>query len=360
MYTLKPSQYDRVVPLITAENDVTVQSALHGIINSEVMVDDAVSPTCALLKLPGTNYVMGNTDNRSFNEMLSTKLDFWDPLTPDNDAWCSIIPQCHPNSYIRRYTRCHYELSKNDWKDTLFAVPPEYVIEKVDVSQIRKHRYENADKLLDWTGDYCKDRDFMKDGTGCYVRHADKITNWSLSDGHYREKIAIGVQSDERFRRKGLSVAAVAATIKECFRKGFSTIEWLCVDFNKGSRAIAEKLGFRLVNTYYSFTPYPPCENYHDLSEQDWNEWADYYEKYSLNEPRLLGEQLLARIKGNHNQKAKETICIMKEKYGAAVLEENQWIAKIPNTIDYFHSIGMCSALSSEEWASILCRLSIL
>lgn len=360
MYVLQPSLYDKVVPLITSRNDVTVLSALQNTIDNEVLVDNIEAPSCTLLKLPGSNYVAGSTANQTFVEELPALLDFWDQLTPDDDSWRAIISQCHPNRYIRQYTRCHYELSKGDWQNPSFVVPPEYAIEKVDLSKMRISSLRNEDKIYDWASDYRDDNHFMQNGVGFYVSHANQITNWSLSDGHYQEKIAIGVQSDTGFRRKGLSIAAVAATINECFHRGFTTIEWLCVDFNKGSRAIAEKLGFRLVNTYVSFTPFPPCENYHDLSEQDWNKWAEYYEAHSMQEPKLLSEQLLAYIKGNNDKKAKETIRVISEKYDAAAIAENQWLADLPNTIDYFHTIGMCSALSSNEWTDLLCLFGIV
>jgi len=90
-----------------------------------------------------------------------------------------------------------------------------------------------------------------------------------LSDCSFENKIAIGIHTDERYRKKGFGEIVVFSTIKDCFAKGYETIDWFCVDSNKGSSRIAEKFGFKYSNDYYSFSSYPPIENLKDLSESE-------------------------------------------------------------------------------------------
>ena len=336
------------------EGFITVFSALEGLLESEVYVDNAASPFSALLKAPDTNYLAGDAFNRQFISDVSTALNFWDPLTPDNDDWSQVAADCHPNPYIRPYKRRRYTLNRTDWKSPSFPMAEGFVLEAVDLPLLRSKEYHNANSLYDWASNYKNDDAFMANGVGFYVRTADTITNWSLSDGHYKDKIAIGVISKEEYRRKGLSIAAVAAVVQECFNRGFSSIDWLCVDFNQGSRAIAEKLGFCHVATYDAFTSYPPCENILDLSEADWLEWGAYFENVSPIEPRLLGEQLLAFAKGNAVEKAIRTILAIEEHKKDHDSSDFRWISKLPDYIAYFQTIGLSSDFSGREWKGFL------
>jgi hypothetical protein len=128
---------------------------------------------------------------------------------------------------------------------------------------------------------------------------------------------------------------AANETVKMCFSKGFKSIDWLCVDINKGSIAIAEKLGFSLECKYDAFTPYPPVENLTDLSETDWNDWAAYFENASLTEPQLLTECLFAYIKANNVNKANEVLLIHREKKPIEF--------DVDGFIQYLHTIGMAA-----------------
>lgn len=349
---LDTSQYNKVFPLVTFQNDITVFAALENTIHNEVFVDNVNSPSSVLIKTPGTNFIAGDAGNRKFVDSVESQLDFWDPLTPASEGWLTIIPKCHPNKFIRKYTRCRYELAANSWNNPPFPVPPGFSIEKVDTANLRIQNYTNAGEVLGWADDYRNDNGFMQNGFGNYARTADTITNWSLSDGHFQSKVEIGVQSVEAFRKKGLSIAVVAATINQCFSKGFKGIQWLCVDSNKGSRAIAEKLGFSLKNTYSSFSSYPPCENVLDYSQHDWEDWATYYEMHSGTEPRLLGEQLVAFIKADNDIKAKETVLAI---LAQDTFYDNLEIAAcVPGMIYYFQAIGMCPSLSGKEWTCFL------
>lgn len=354
MTKLNPCEYHKVMPLITSRNEITVFSALEDTIDNEVFVDNADFPTSVLLKIPGKNYVAGNAHNKQFNAEVSSALDFWDQLTPDNDEWSSVASECHPNQYIRLYKRRRYGLHREEWKDLCFPLSDGYVLESINLPELRNKNYINANKIYEWTSDYKDDENFMAVGVGTYARPMDAITNWSMSDGHFKNKIAIGVLSEEAYRKKGLSIAASAATVKECFARGFSSIDWLCVDFNKGSRAVAEKLGFRHVATYDTFTSYPPCENLLDLSDADWNDWGVYYENVTPMEPRLLGEQLSAYVKANNVEKAMKTILYIEEQQKKSMISDLHWIKNLPGMISYFQSIGMCSSFAYQEWKTFV------
>ena len=190
----------------------------------------------------------------------------------------------------------------------------------------------------DWGGD----EGFLKNGGGAYVRNDDKIISRSIWDCTYREKVEIGVKTIEnKYRNMGFGIIAVAESVKACFERGYKTIGWHCVQANKGSIAIATKLGFKLIGTYSAFSPYPPYENPLDLTETDWNEWAVYFENSAQSEPRLWSECLYAYIKANNVAKANEILAIHKEK---KPFEYN-----LNRIIRYLHSIDMATKFN-DNW----------
>jgi RimJ/RimL family protein N-acetyltransferase len=225
--------------------------------------------------------------------------------------------------------------------DINYILPDGYYIEPVIPANLRFNQYENSRKLIAWVENWGSDDAFIKYGVGCYVRKGNTIVSWSISDCSFQDKIAIGIYTDARYRKKGLGLFAANETIKMCFSKGYRSIDWLCVDINKGSIAIAEKLGFSLVCKYDSFTPYPPIENPTDYSETEWNEWETYLENAAMTEPQLIKECLFAYIKANNINKANEILLINRER---KLINRD-----INEFIQYLHKIGMATNFH-DDW----------
>ena len=341
MYRLEQEKYEKVIPLLESNNELSVFSVIHGIIPGEIFVNDSFHTTTALIKTSECNLLAGNIDDVGFNSAISEELDFWDPVTPDSYKWNTVIPNIHKNLFIRKYRRRRYSLHIENRLNIACSLPDGYFIEPVIPADLRSYQYENSHKLIDWVGNWGSDEAFNKHGAGCYVRNGNIIVSWSLSDCSYQDKIAIGVHTDERYRKKGFGIVAVNETINMCFSKGYRSIEWLCVDINKGSISIAENLGFKLVCKYDAFSSYPPIENPADLSEAEWNEWGTYLENAVMTEPQLLTECLFAYIKANNVNKANEILLIHRQ--GKPVKHD------INGFIKYLHKIGM-AANFHDDW----------
>lgn len=116
------------------------------------------------------------------------------------------------------------------------------------------------------------------------------------------------------------------------------------MDSNKGSRAIAEKLGFEFVNYYYSFTSFPPIENLKDLSEAEWHQWGEYLEDASKTEECLIWHCLYSYIKANDVEKTIETMTNMRHK------EIEIDYLRIKNWIVELQGYDMCSNFAKESW----------
>lgn len=344
MYKLEQENFKKVISLIESNNELSVFSVVYGIIPGEIFVNDLNHPTSALIKTCECNLLAGNIGDVGPNFTISEEIDFWDPITPDTYQWNSVIPNAHTNKFVRKYQRRHYTLNIENKLNHISGLPEGYNLEPVIPANLRLNQYENSHKLLGWLENWGSDEAFIEHGAGCYVRKGNIIVSWSISDCSFQDKIAIGVHTDERYRKNGFGILAVNETIKMCFSKGFKSIDWLCTDINKGSIAIAEKLGFSLVCKYDSFTPYPPVENPADYSETEWNEWGTYFEDASKTEPQLLMECLFAYIRANNINKANELML--------AHGEMSQINFDIKGFIQYLHKIGMATNFHDDWMAS--------
>lgn len=342
MFKLEKEKYHKLLPLIKSQNELSVYSVIAGITPGEIFVNSISNPTAALIQTSECNLIAGRTDDNEFNSSIKDELDFWDQISPDTKEWGALIPAIHQNKFIRSHVRRHYILSEEKFNNLSPALPEGYSMEEVIPVKLREANYDNTGKLLDWIGGWGDDENFCKYGVGSYIRKDNSILSWSLSDCSYKDKIAIGIHTDEHYRKRGLGAIVAAETIRKCFNRGYKQVEWLCVDINKGSIAIAEKLGFTLSNKYDSFTSYPPIENQTDLSEDEWLDWAKYYEGVINREDRLMMECLFAYIKANKPDKAYDILQVI-YKNGQTVNYN------IDGFINYLHNIGMADQFD-KDW----------
>lgn len=335
IYELEQQNYPKVLSLLKSDNELSVFSVISHMMEGKIFVNDTAIPTTALIQTSECNLIAGDASNTGFNESVPEVLDFWDTITPDSAEWCDVIPQIHEDKFIRKYKRCRYVLDISNYHSMSILLPDGYFVEHVDSDRLRTCGYKNADKLLEWMDNWGSDDKFAKYGVGAYIRNQDTVVSWSISDCAYKEKIAIGIMTDEGYRKKGFAKIVVNEMVSLCKQKGYKQIEWLCVDCNKGSISVAEKTGFLLCNNYDSFAPYAPVENLTDLSEQEWESWAEYFEDGAKSEERLLAECIYTYVKANNLKKVKDLLAICPNRREMEV--------SIQNFISYLHTMGMAS-----------------
>lgn len=85
---------------------------------------------------------------------------------------------------------------------------------------------------------------FLKKGVGYCVLRDGIPAAWAFSAAVSPQETDIGVETDERYRRQGLAYLAANAMIRYTISHGKKPV-WACHAANKGSRKLAEALGFR-------------------------------------------------------------------------------------------------------------------
>jgi GNAT superfamily N-acetyltransferase len=88
-----------------------------------------------------------------------------------------------------------------------------------------------------------EDADFLKRGSGFCVLQEGLPAAWAFSAAVSENEVDIGVETDERFRRRGFAFAAAAAMIADTLSHGKTPVR-ACHAGNSGSQKLAEALGF--------------------------------------------------------------------------------------------------------------------
>lgn len=345
-HQLKQSDYGKVSKLIeNTDHELFTRAVIAGNSPGEIYGDNILAPLSTLIITPSCNVVAGYANNTLFNAEINKKLDFFDTVTCDTEEWEKNIHDIHCNIAIRKYKRRYYRFDKLLYYNFLESLGEQYTLEYVYVDTLEDIHYENCEKIKDWF-ELNDIADFKKYCLGSFIRKGDKIVSWCLVDCIVDDKIEIGITTDSDFRRKGLGMIALAATVSASISLGIKEIGWHCADSNVGSYTMAEKVGFKQIKKYCCFTPYPPIENITDLNSDQWSEWGMYYEEMIKIQPKYHWQAAKCWAKANNVQKS-----IMNIEY---LVESGQ-----TEFTEYFAEVeGFSNFKENEQWISFVKRLS--
>lgn len=342
IYQLEQSDFYKIEVLIkNSYHELSIKAVINGTSPGKIFVDNLEKPLSTLIITTECKVVAGKADNKLFNIGVKEKLGFFDTLTCDNEEWENNIHEIHKNIALRKYIRRYYELDELKFVDFNRNMDSQYTLEYVNVGNLNNLDFENSDKIRDWIKfvdistfkDYC---------LGAYVRIDKKIVSMSLVDCIVDDRIEIGVKTEKEYKKRGLGSLATAATVSSCISKGINKIGWHCVDTNIGSIKTAEKVGFKLIKKYSSYTPFPPIENDTDLSKEQWGEWATYYAEMNKIQPNYFWLSAGCWAKASKMEEAIENI--MK------LIETGQmWFVEYLPKIDAFKAFE-----GKKEWEKLL------
>lgn len=348
IYKLQQSDFYKVEDLIkNSYHELSIKAVIDGTSPGEIFVDNFENPISTLIIGPECKVVAGKADNKLFNQGIKERLDFFDQVTCDDEEWENSIHEIHKNIAIRKYVRRYYELEKLKFSDFLESLDNQYTLEYVNVGNLNTLDFENSDKLRDWIN-FIDISAFTEYCLGAYIRKGKKIVSMSLVDCIVDDRIEIGVKTEKEYGKKGLGSIVTAATISSCISNGIKKIGWHCVDNNVGSIKTAEKVGFKLIKKYSCFTPFPPIENDTDLSNEQWGEWAQYYDEMNKVQPDYFWLSAQCWAKASKMERAIENI--------KKLIETGQlWF------LEYFLEVDAFKAFEGmKEWDDLLSTINKL
>lgn len=267
-------------------HELTVECVIRGTSPGEIYVDDQSLRSC-FIKTPECNVLAGESTDEEFLSGISPHIDYYDAVTCADSKWEEIIPGLHGNIGLRRYRRYAYQRTD---MDMIPELPEESGnVRFIYAKDLASLAYGNSDIVSDWINilepekrpDIC---------LAAVVLDGNDIISCSALDCLLEERVEIGIKTIPEYRGKGFGYLAASSLINRLYGDGIHEIGWHCVATNKGSRRIAEKCGFRKVSEYDFFCPYPPIENTSDLTADEWETLALFFDEKALTSPDLRNQ----------------------------------------------------------------------
>jgi RimJ/RimL family protein N-acetyltransferase len=283
MDKVETNHYDRVAPLFRelVEYHLSVAAVCAGTAPGEIWVDAIDNPSIGFVKTPEGEYLVGDVAYEQAYPALKALIPENAYLTVHPTGWEQVLPQIWTNPVARRHPRLHLRWQHHSLPNWRALLPKEFEVVAVDEQLLSRTDLLNYEQIADRVNDWLSTDFFLQHGFGFCVVHRNTIVSRCVADCVQGTKCEVGVGTDPSYRRQGLALVAVAATIEHCLSRGFTHIGWHCLRSNTASRVLAEKAGFGLVAEYSAYSAVLPAENETDLTQAEYIDWALHYDRYA-------------------------------------------------------------------------------
>ncbi|MBQ9766824.1 MAG: GNAT family N-acetyltransferase [Lachnospiraceae bacterium] len=250
----------KVKDLFADWEETMIWSCLQGVMG-EIYADDAEHPKSAVAIIGVFAFFAGEPNRELVLYKPKGYPGDFVIMVPQTDAWNAVIEECYPNSTkkVERYAlkKEPEVFDKGKLQQMADGLPEEYELKLLDEAVFAETK--KADWCADWTAQYSDYETYKKFGLGVVIFKNGQLVSGAFSYTSYENGIEIQVDTKEECRRKGLASACSAKLILECLKRGLYP-SWDAQ--NKGSLALAERLGYHYSHTY---TAYEVCGYGRDL-----------------------------------------------------------------------------------------------
>ena len=176
-------------------------------------------------------------------------------MVPRNPEWEALIEECYKEDCkkVERYALKKEPdvFDKEKLQKMADALPEGYELKLLDKTIFEETK--QAEWCCDWTAQYPDWEIYQKLGLGVVILKDGQLVSGASSYTTYENGIEIQVDTKEEYRRRGLAGVCSAKLILMCLERGLYP-SWDAQ--NKGSLALAEKLGYYYSHTYTAYEVY--------------------------------------------------------------------------------------------------------
>ena len=248
----------KVAELFKGWDETMIWSCLQGVMGEiYVTEEEAVSgePKSAVAILGAFAFFAGEPERELVLYKPETYFGEFVIMVPQNPAWETLIEECYPKACnrVERYALKKEPdvLDKERLQHIVECLPEDYELKRLDENvfeETKKTRWCN-----DWTAQYPAYEIYQKLVLGVVILKDGLLVAGASSYTTYKDGIEIQVDTKEDYRRKGLASVCSAKLILECLEQGLYP-SWDAQ--NKGSLALAEKLGYHYSHVYTAYEVY--------------------------------------------------------------------------------------------------------
>lgn len=228
--------------------ETLIWSCLQGIMG-KIYGDDPENPASVKAVIGDFTFFAGETDPELISYKPPGCTQNFMIMVPQNKLWETAITQLYgPKSkVVSRYALKKEPLvfNQKSLEDVVASLPEQYRLSMID------ERLYSLCKREAWSADLVAQfptyPQYKKLGIGAVILEGSHIVSGASSYSRYREGIEIEIDTREDHRRKGLAYICGAKLILECLKRNLYP-SWDAQ--NKGSLALAQKLGYHYSHTY--------------------------------------------------------------------------------------------------------------
>lgn len=270
IFELKGIEFYRCRDLINECGQLEAKAVIEGVNPGRVFVDDIENPTSGLIWLGNNDgfIFIGNEKNESFNKDLNYFIDDsivpeatkvglnWFEATGNHSKWNTTIKEVFKNRNLGSWNQRVYILYKDDYQNY-----DELSIEQgYQLIKINKNIFENKDrsiknidflhsKILEF---WDSPERFFSDGIGYCMVYKNEIVSVCFSGFVVGNVHCIDIETLEGHQGKKIAQTIARSFVKDCLDNN-NVPYWDCMESNKPSVAVAEKIGFRKVFQYIGY-----------------------------------------------------------------------------------------------------------
>ncbi len=176
-------------------------------------------------------------------------------MVPETEGWKVVIEECYPEccKKVERYAlkKESHVFDTEKLRKIVESLPDGYELKVLDKAVFDETK--ETEWCCDWTAQYSNWATYQKLGLGTVIFKEGQLVSGASSYTTYKDGIEIQVDTKEEYRRKGLAEICSAKLILTCLERGLYP-SWDAQ--NKGSLALAEKLGYHYSHAYTAYEVY--------------------------------------------------------------------------------------------------------
>jgi len=259
MIQLNESQYNLLLePLAQVDfNTYFIRSIIAGHVEGKVFANSANDPKSfyAISKY-GMSLLFGDPDNPHFNAGLLDYFASKSVKKRTKDEWL----QAHPRAWdfmldalvdkgkAKRYSRINFTFDKSEFiKNNSLISYDDYLVIPTTAAMFNSIQGAVAPSAF-WRNETL----FLQESTSFTVVIDGQPASTAFASYRHDQMLEIGIETNEKYRGKGLAYIACAILINYCIKNNLEPM-WSCRLENAASVKLAKKLGFKqtLVLPYY-------------------------------------------------------------------------------------------------------------
>ena len=244
----------KVLSLFGKWEETLIWSCLQGIMG-KIYADDLNNPASAMAVLGDFTFFAGKPNEKLVSYKPDGHTQNFMIMIPQNKHWQNAITQFYGKraKIVSRYAIKKEPdiFDKGKLEKAVASLPEQYTLSMIDERLYQMCMSETWSRdLVSQFPDYEVYRNL---GIGAVICKNGMIVSGASSYSRYKEGIEVEIDTKEEYRRKGLAYVCGAKLILECLNRNLYP-SWDA--HNKGSAALAEKLGYHYSHTYTAIEIY--------------------------------------------------------------------------------------------------------